>query len=352
MTFRLLDAAAPGDLAEWTALWRRSPPREAMAHPAWARLFARPGDRAVAAVGEDGGAAILFPLLLRPLAAEPWAAGDPRWDATTPYGYGGPFAWGAGRDDAAFWRAFEGWCRDAGVVTTFARLSLFEDELAALPVVPEARLENVAVPLDGGPDALWRGYDSQVRRWVRAAEAAGVVADVDRDGAGLDAFVAVYTETMRRRGADDWYFFPRAFFEALVRDLAGHVAFVHARLAGEVVSSDLLLLSRRRAYYTLGGTLEQAFHAGPNYLVKHRAATWAAAEGRTHLVLGGGREPGDTLFRYKRAWARHGVRPFRVACLVHDAPAVRELVSRRAAHEAGAGREWSPRPGFFPAYRA
>jgi len=76
---------------------------------------------------------VLYPLVLRPLAAEPWAGPDEAgWDATTPYGYGGPFAWGAPPPAAEpFWAAAEGWLREGRVVCTFARLSLFPAELLA-----------------------------------------------------------------------------------------------------------------------------------------------------------------------------------------------------------------------------
>src|SRR5215217_8155702 len=144
MRHRILDAAVPADFADWLALWKRWPSREVFAHPEYVRLFARPGDRAVCAVGEDDGGAILFPLVLRPLSMELWAApGETRLDAVSPYGYGGPFAFGEGRDDAAFWRAHEVWCRAVGVVSTFARLPLFDAQLPGLPAQPEAKGPNV-----------------------------------------------------------------------------------------------------------------------------------------------------------------------------------------------------------------
>ncbi len=353
MTFRTLDAARPEDHAAWVALWRSWPTREVMAHPEYARLFARPCDRVVCAVGEDGGGTILFPLLLRPLAAEPWAReGERRLDAVTPYGYGGPFAWGPGpRDDAAFWRAHAAWCRDERIVSTFARLSLFEDQLASLPRPPELRARNIVVPLSEGADALWKGYESKVRKWVQLAQRSGLEVVVDREGARVDAFVSVYTHTMERRGADAWYFFPRAFFEAIVRQLPGQYAFFCTLCEGEVVSTDLVLCSEENVYYFLGGTRADAFPKGPNYLLKHTVATWAIAEGKKRYVLGGGYEPDDGLFRYKRAYARRGEVPFRVASLVHDEAACAELARDRAAHAARAGQPWTARPGWFPPYR-
>ena len=138
MRFRVLDAAVPEERKAWLDAWSRWPGREPFAHPEYATLFARPGDRAVAALGEGEGATVLLPLLLRPLAAEAWA--DPsegRLDATTPYGYGGPFAWGerAGDRDATagFWRAYGEFCRVEAIVSTFI------EEKIWISVLPERR---------------------------------------------------------------------------------------------------------------------------------------------------------------------------------------------------------------------
>jgi hypothetical protein len=353
MRFRLLDERFAADRAAWQRAWDRWPAREAAGHPEYARLFARPCDRVVCALGEgDDGARVLFPLILRPIAAEPWArVGEASWDAVTPYGYGGPFAWGPPDGHAEYWRAYEDWCREAQVVATFARLSLFPGLLARLPVPTEERAPNIVVPLDGGDEVLWHGYEGKVRRWVRVAERAGLSVEADPDGARLDDFVRIYTHTMERNGADAWYFFPHRFFDAIVERLRGQFAFFHTIANGAVVSSDLVLLSTENIYYFLGGTLEDAFPLGPNYLLKDRIARWAIAHGKKRYVLGGGHEPNDSLYRYKRAYARTGEVPFRVASWIHDEGAYVELARARAAFAARAAAAWEPRPGFFPAYR-
>jgi hypothetical protein len=324
-----------------------------MAHPKYVALFARSCDRVVCAAGDNDGGAVLFPLILRPLAAEPWAdPGEARWDATSPYGYGGPFAWGQGRDDQAYWDAYREFCQEGRIVTTFARLPLFADELPALPEPAEELGPNVVIPLAGGREGIWKGYETKVRRWVRIAQEAGIEVEVDHEARRLDDFLAVYGHTMERHEAEAFYRFPRAFFEQLAAGLAGHYAFFHALLDGRSVSSDLVLLSARRGYFFLGGTLQEAFAVGPNYLLKHRIAEWSADAGLETLVLGGGHPRSEGLLRYKRAFARHGELPFRVASLVHDPSACQELAQRRAAAAAQAGEAWAPRPGFFPAYRS
>jgi hypothetical protein len=353
MRYRILDAERPADLARWRSVWEAWPRREVMAHPEYARLFARPGDRAVCAVGEDSGATILFPLLLRPLATEPWAApGEPRWDASSPYGYGGPFTWGRGpRDDDAFWDAHEAFCREARVVSTFVRLSLFPDELAPIRGRVEERGPCVVRDLRPNLEAVWLDYDHCVRTNVRSAQRSGLRIQVDVTGASLPAFLDLYRETMERRGAADFYFFPREFFEAIFERLPGQFAFVNVFAEQDLLSSELLLVSATRLYAFIGGTRADAFKLRPNDLVRHAQVAFGVESGKEQLVLGGGYVPKDGIFRHKLHLAPRGEVPFRVATLVHDEPAYHELVRDRAAHAGAAGEPWAPREDFFPLYR-
>src|SRR5512140_612349 len=73
-----LDPAEPEDRASWLQLWNRWPDREIMAHPDYVKLFARPQDRVVAATLRCDAGGILYPFIVRPLAAEPWGAGGGR----------------------------------------------------------------------------------------------------------------------------------------------------------------------------------------------------------------------------------------------------------------------------------
>jgi len=353
MRFRVLDAETAEGRSAWLALWSRLPGREVMAHPEYALLFRRPCDRAVAVAGEDAGGTILFPLLLRPIAAEPWASpGEARWDATTPYGHGGPFAWGSGpRDEPAFWSAYLGWCRGERVVSTFARLSLFPEQLAAIPGPVEERALNVVRALWSDPDAVWRDYGHVARTNVRAAQRAGLEVEADPGSARLGAFLDVYAHTMRRRGATDWYRFPRSFFERLVERLAGHYVLFHTLKGRDVVSSEIVLCSDDTMHVLLSGTLASAFPLRPNDLLRHRAVLWGIANGKKAYVLGGGYAPGDGVYRHKLSLAPRGTVPFRVAVLEHDARACEELARERARYAAARAEPWVPREGFFPSYR-
>lgn len=350
----VLDAADPGDRETWESLWRSWPARDIMAHPDYVRLFARSGDRVLAATCRTAGGGILYPFLQRPLQSEPWAPPDIEGcDLATPYGYGGPFAWGLRPDDAdGFWSRFDGWARDQGAATSFARLSLFSEHLLpwngdVLPGGP-----NVVRQVDLSNEDLWNDYRQEARKYITRARECGVRIEFDPAGKNLSEFLAIYHATMTRRNASPSYFFPRGFFETFIESLAGHFTFVHAVVGRQILSSEILLFARHHAYSYLGGTMPEAFPLGANYLLKHESFQHCRQKGIRAVVLGGGYLPNDGILRYKRHFGASGELPFWLGRRTYDAAAAGRLLEGRRRWEAAQGREWSPSPVFFPSYRS
>jgi GNAT acetyltransferase-like protein len=343
MKLRILDASVAADRAVWLDVHARWEHREVFAHPAYVELFARTGDHALAALGDDEHGTVLYPFLSRPI--------EGGRDLTSPYGYGGPFV--VGRPAAApFWAAFDAWARGAGVVSEFIRFSLFEDELLSYPGDKVVKLTNVVCELAQDEQQIWEGFEHKVRKNVNRARREGVTIELDPDGSHLNDFLGIYTSTMDRREAKRGFYFPREFFETIVRELPGQFMFLHARHADRIISTELALASATHVYSFLGGTEEAAFDLRPNDLLKLELIHWAKRTGRSQFVLGGGYAPDDGIFRYKRAFAPGGLKPYVVGTRVLDPDRYAALV---AAHEAR-GRDlqptWIRDPGFFPAYRA
>lgn len=350
-TLQVLDADHEPQYETWLALWREQPDREVFAHPDYARLFARKTDRVVALSLRNSRGAILFPLILRPLAAESWAGDNTCWDATTPYGYGGPFKWGEAPPEE-FWDAFDRWAASVPLVTLFARRSLFEEQVLPWRGGLELKHYNVVRSLELDEDTLWMDYEHKVRKNVQKARRAGLRVTVDLEGKGLDTFVEIYRETMQRRGADESYLFPRSFFEEITRRLRGSFAFFEVHKGEAVVSVELVLCSEENLYSFLGGTRESAFGDRPNDLLKHEIILWGRAMGKRRFVLGGGHRPDDGIYRYKLSFAPRGAVPFFVGQRVLQ-PAVNEqLIALRREAELQRGTNWAPRDDYFPPYRS
>lgn len=333
---QLLDAET--DERRWLRLWRACG-SEPFAHPAYGQLFAQADERVAALVIDRPGGVALLPLIIR-------RVGDGLYDATSPYGYGGPF-FSTGGDSASVLDAVARWAGREGLCSLFLRLSLGR-EPSSRPEVVQAS-DNVVVDLRREPEALWRNYEHKVRKNVKKALRAGCTVSQVELLDDLDGFLEIYGATMRRRGAAAWYHFDRAFFVRLAVDLAGSYSTFAVRDHNHrMVSVEIVLESEKYLYSFLGGTLAEAFSMSPNDLLKHEIVRHGQRTGRSGFVLGGGHRHGDGIFRYKRAFDPTGVRPFRVAQIIGDPRQYAELVAARCPAVPAGPR----RTGFFPAYRA
>jgi hypothetical protein len=269
---------------------------------------------------------VVFPLILREL--------EGGHDVVTPYGYGGPVA----RDPSAapgFYAAYEDWCRGRGVISTFARFHPLYDNHRYSSFAVEPLGATVAWRLAG--DEPFERLHPHHRRLVRKAERAGVEAAV-REDAGLDEFVDLYEQTMRRLDADAFYLFPAAYWESL-RTLP--TVLVEARRDGELLAAVLCFDSAPWLHYHLGAQSDEGRRLGGSQLALLEAARWGRGRGYELLHLGGGvGGRRDSLFEFKQRFDPDaGEREFAVGKAIHDEGAYRELAGTASTD------------GFFPAYR-
>lgn len=349
-----IDIAIPEMYEKWLHSWKKWPQREVAAHPDYVRLFAREGDHVRCAVmPTESGGCILYPFIQRPLANELWAADENVWDITTPYGYGGPFVWSyIDKEADIFWSEFEAWAAEEGIVSSFARLSLFPGQIIPFNGTIEVDRPNIVRSLDVTQDELWYDYDHKVRKNVKKAKRSGLSVKVDLMGKHLEDFFKIYYSTMDRRNASAMYYFPRNFFHSIVKNLSGQFAFFYTLHEGKVVSTELILISVEYLYSFLGGTLSEAFSMRPNDLLKHEIIDWGRQLGKKAFILGGGVAGRDGIFRYKQSFAPTGEISFMVAKKVHNSQVFKRITKRRSKWESAQGNDWHPRPGFFPDYRS
>jgi serine/alanine adding enzyme len=280
--------------------------------------------------GADGD--VVFAVLVRE---------DP-CDVVSPYGYGGPIGVGAGPPLAEFAAAYQAWCADAGVLTSFVVFHpLFGNDAAA------GTLGFHRVPLGGTvawsltePDPRGRMHKHH-RRLVRRADAAGLVATVAPAPDSLDEFVTVYEHAMRRLDASDFYLFPPSYWAALLRDVP--LVRVDVRDAeGELVAGVLGMGERPWLHYHLGAATDAARGTGASHLALCTLAEWGREQGYEVLHLGGGVSGrDDSLLEYKLRFAPDGLVASATGRAVHDRDAYARLTGADTI-------DWA---GFFPAYR-
>lgn len=351
--FQILDGSLSADQKTWLAAWESWADREPSCHPEYLMLFDQPRQRPLCAHYSDNGGEVLFPFFLRDLTAESWCPSDLAvWDFASPYGYGGPFAWGD-PSMVKFWDEFFCWAKSLPIVAGFFRRGLFPEQLLPLVECETISFDNIVRSLQSPMETIWMDYEHKVRKNVNKANRNGLVFSHVSSCDGLDAFLHVYGSTMERRNATSFFDFDKSFFETLLRaDLGLAKLFQITNVNGDVISSEVVLLSKNHLYSFLGGTLPEALPLGSNDLLKHGIIEWGQSNGYSQFVLGGGFTPSDGIFRYKRAFSPGGVVPFTVGRWILDIQLYTALVNHRKDWEFLQGRAWEPSVGFFPAFRA
>ena len=284
------------------------------------------------------GGDVIFPALLRD-AEEGYS------DIGTPMGYGGPVAAGDDPPVAEFFDAYDEWCRENRVVATFARFHpvLANQRLAEGRWHVEQIGHSVGWRLAGrDADAVLAGMDGHHRRVVRKARAAGVEFAPEVGVDELDGFVALYRETMRRRDASPFYFFPEEYWRHLATRLGDALVRFDAHEDGVLVASILCLAAPPLLHYHLGASSERGQSLGANHVLFCETAAWAAERGFERFHLGGGVGGfEDSLYEFKRRFDPEGLLPAMLGKAVHDEGAYRRLSGSADVDFAG----------FFPAYR-
>jgi lipopolysaccharide/colanic/teichoic acid biosynthesis glycosyltransferase len=255
-------------------------------------------------------------------------------DVSSAYGYGGPL----GADDG-FWPAYEEWCLQSGVVSTFVRFHPLAENHRRAPqdMTLERLADTCSWPLQGGD--LFESMHRHHRRVVRKARRR-LDARVVESPSTLESFAALYEETMRRRNAGEFYFFPAEYWERLCAGLQDRLVVFEVLDNDAVYAAILCLGSAPWLHYHLGGSSDRARSDGANHLLMLTAAEWGRERGFTEFHLGGGvggRE--DSLWEFKHRFAPGSAKELWIGKLVHDQRAYAELSDSSAVD------------GWFPAYR-
>jgi hypothetical protein len=322
--------------------------------PGYVALCARgQGGQPALFVAREGNRLWLLPLILRRIPAK-LAGSRTLYDAETPYGYSGPLVrdeadsgW-SGRATAALLELLRG----RGVVSLFARLHPLRAPALA-PLADTGTLvchgETVAIDLTLPEDELWRQTRPRFRSAINHLERDGFTAALDERLERLNAFQAVYAETMRRVHAGPAYFFPPSYFQELQRVLGDRLhLWVVEESRGQVACAGLFSEMDGVVEYHLGGTADAFLQGGPSKLLFHAVRRWAKTRGNRVLHLGGGVGGApDSLFHFKAGFSSWQL-PFHTWRVVVDPPLFEDLVARWRNLSGLVPEEFT---GFFPNYR-
>jgi hypothetical protein len=350
-SFEVLDGADPAQRRRGAAAWDRAGQRDLFAHPDYVHAVANEGERPMCAVmALPDGAEVYYAFIIRPITHD--AAGAPLdeelHDLYTPLVYGGPLAAGVDEEGlAAFWAAMREWAHEHGIVSEIIRFTPVDRHRPPYPGTMREQAPHIVVDLDGfSEEDVIAALHKSVRRRYRKALEVGMTLRVVRDESGIDDFVTIHAETMRRRDAHEKFHVGADFLRMVHGAVPGQVVYVFADLDGVPQSVEMVVFRDDSSYAYLAGTLTEAL-SGNSTTLAAVGAMLVAREGgsREHNLAGGiTNTVEDSLLHFKRGFTRGGDRAYYTGEQVFLPEVYERLCAPAQEHRAEST--------FFPFYRS
>lgn len=227
-------------------------------------------------------------------------------DVTSPYGYSGPLFNENKVNESIlkhFWKQVDLWYDKKNVVSEFIRFSLNNNHKEySGTLIPS--LKNVKGKI-AEEQQQWEQFKPKVRNNYRKAQKEGLELKVYYGNVTLDIikdFYDIYIQTMQRNNAGDQYFHYIDYFQNFIIENKNNVIIAMVYKDSIPISTELVLIDEKILYSYLGGTLSEYFFTRPNDFLKIEMLSWARQHNFDYYVLGGGRQDGDGLYKYKKSF--------------------------------------------------
>lgn len=232
------------------------------------------------------------------------------YDIETPYGYGGPLL---STDDTTaaekFEECFLSFCTENDIVAEFIRFHpiVKNNEIFRTAMNVQYNRDTVHLPLETNIEYVWDNeICSKNRNMIRKAQSAGIeIRPLSSDQ--FDLFVNIYSDTMNRLGADNYYYFNRDYFNGLKSVLCENGIILGAYLDEQMIACSAFFYYQNYFHYHLSGSDSRYLKLAPNNLLLYKAIEIAIDKNCTVFHFGGGRteSPEDSLLKFKKSFSKH-----------------------------------------------
>jgi len=257
---------------------------------------------------KDSGSFIALPFILRNIP------GSTYLDSTSVYGYPGPISSVAMADlpdslVCAFRHQFVDYLNEIGVVSFITRLHPIIDQTRVTTGLGETIELNstVAMDLRKTPEMQFRDYRDSIQAKVKQQRKKGkFLIRCAESKQEIDEFVDIYTETMSRVHATDYYFFTREYFHRLLNAPDIKAFLLLAFCENEIAAGVILTVSKDIMQAHLVATSNKYYSDAPMKLLFDEARLFANSLGGVsffHLGGGYGGKENDSLFFFKSSFS-------------------------------------------------
>ena len=233
------------------------------------------------------------------------------WDFETPYGYGGGIS---NTTNSLFltnaWKSFNQYAQESKCIAGFIRFDpmIKNNELAKSSSFSSFfDRHTVAIDLTlTDEDIFLKEIHSKHRNVIRKAEKNNLEFVVDTELKYLSDFVDIYTETMSRLGADEFFDFGENHYKKLMNGLQGNSFFSVVLLNDEVISIAIIMLDELYGHYHLAGSKLEYLKYSPNNFLLFKTAIYLKSLGKVAFHIGGGTssDESNSLFKFKKRFSK------------------------------------------------
>lgn len=276
------------------------------------------------------------------------------YDLTSPWYFGGLLL--SGRSDKEllqnFFRAFKDYCNRNNVVSEFIRFHPMFTEHMHLDGIMDLKKFNDVVYIDlrQDKDLILKNMKDTNREKIRKARRNEVSVTPAKEAGEIEEFHRLYTDSMERKNARDYYFFSCDFMKDVLRSFPDDSILLLARYRNRLIGGIIILGKYDYAYSYLSASDPEFLSLGANNILKYEAMLWAKQKGYRYFILGGGNAVGDSLFKFKASFSNTFM-SFFVGRIIYDRRLYDLLSEEKIRHEEKRGEKIPFESDFFPRYR-
>ena len=260
----------------------------------------------------------------------PWirSGGGIFYDIQGAYGYNGIIS--SSGDDIfirRFHESFDQWCLENGIIAEFTRFHplLDNQRLASPKMTTLFSRHTVKLNLQLSIDEIWtQQISSKNRNLIRRAEKDGVEIIESDD---YEQFRRLYDQTMENVGAEDFYFFPKVYYDNFQKELSEDSSLCFAVCGGKAIAGSLFMYSHDYAHYHLSGRDKEYSRIPAGNLLLWYGIQKAKARDCKWFHFGGGTtsDDNDSLLHFKQNFSKEQGE-FWIGKRIHNQEIYKEVV--------------------------
>lgn len=249
------------------------------------------------------------------------------YDIETAYGYGGPIA---KNDDSLFMKEFEEaflkYCEKENIIAEFIRFHplLGNEYFFQRNIQVSHNRKTVWLNLEQDLNDIWMyEISTQNRNTIRKCEKNGLCV---KEGTDYTEFVELYNATMKKVGAEDFYFFDQKYYDHFKNNEEYILLNV---MQGEMVLAAAVFMKYGEYFhYHLSGSRKEFLKLAPNNILLWAAIKYAKNHGCKKIHFGGGLTDSleDNLFRFKSRFSSTYA-DFYIGKRIHDKEVYNMLIA-------------------------